>query len=70
MCCERLEKKYTVWILEAITKASGESFSKANGGDNITNSTRTSVYKRNGGALSSHSGWIGYFRPINYTKKL
>ncbi len=59
-----------IFILEAVTEASEESFSKKNGGDKVNNSTRTSVYKKEGKALSSHEGWKGYFRPKKYNKKL
>ncbi len=61
-----------ITILEAIGSggSSDEEFNNNNGGYEGKNSTRTSVYQRTGGALAGHSGWKGYFRPKNYTKKL
>ncbi|WP_438711321.1 CHAP domain-containing protein [Aquimarina muelleri] len=61
-----------ITILEAIGHggSSNEAFSNDNGGYEGKNCTRTSVYERTGGALASHAGWKGYFRPKNYTKKL
>jgi len=61
-----------VIILEAIGHggSSDESFNNNNGGYEGKNCTRTSVYKKTGGALANHAGWKGYFRPKNYTKKL
>lgn len=35
-----------------------------------TKKTRVAYYKRTGGALNKHDSWFGYFRPINYTKKM
>ncbi len=66
------EKKDLVTILEAIGKvgSADEKTNKNNGGYTGTNCSRTAVYKRKGKALFSHSGWVGYFRPKNYTKKL
>lgn len=64
--------KDTVTIMEAIGKsgAVGERKQVKNGGYSGTNSTRTAVYDRLGGALYGHDGWFGYYRPNNYTKKL
>ncbi|MCG8894744.1 CHAP domain-containing protein, partial [Tenacibaculum finnmarkense] len=64
--------KNQVTILESLVESvsSSEKYNKENGGDNLTNCTRTSVYKINGGALSAHKGWKGYFRPKNYKKTL
>ena len=61
-----------ITILESIghNGSSDEDFNNNNGGYEGQNSTRTSVYSRTGGALASHSGWKGYFRPKNYTKQL
>jgi len=61
-----------VTIIEAIGKdgSADEKQQVANGGYSGTKCTRTSVYNRNSKALSSHAGWIGYYRPKNYTKKL
>ncbi len=59
-----------ITILEAIGQggSADKTFNANNGGYEGKNSTRTSVYKRNGGALSGHGGWKGYFRPLNYSK--
>lgn len=61
-----------VTILEAIGKGGSaeEKIHKGNGGYIGKGCTRTSFYKRDGKALASHLGWIGYFRPKNYLKKL
>ncbi len=61
-----------VTILEAIgsSGSADETYNKKNGGYDGSGVSRTAVYQRNGGALAGHSGWKGYFRPINYTKKL
>ena len=61
-----------VTILEAIgrTGAVGESQQVKNGGYSGKGCSRTAIYMRNSGALSTHDGWKGYFRPKNYTKKL
>jgi len=66
------EKNDIVTILEAIGKggSADERTHKNNGGYTGKGCTRTSFYKRNGKALASHPGWIGYFRPKNYLKKL
>ncbi|REH46513.1 CHAP domain-containing protein [Tenacibaculum gallaicum] len=66
------KEKDLVTILEAIGKvgSADEKTNKKNGGHTGTGCSRTAVYKRTGKALSSHSGWKGYFRPINYTKTL
>jgi molecular chaperone GrpE (heat shock protein) len=66
------EAKDLVTILEAIGKtgAVGESQQVKNGGYSGKGCSRTAIYARNSGALSSHEGWKGYFRPKNYTKKL
>jgi hypothetical protein len=62
----------TVTILEAIGKggAVGEKKQVKNGGHSGTGCTRTAIYDRLGGALCGHKGWVGYFRPKNYTKQL
>ncbi|WP_159246041.1 CHAP domain-containing protein [Tenacibaculum maritimum] len=56
-----------ITILEAIGRggSSDEKHNIDNGGYEGKNCTRTK-----GGALAGHSGWKGYFRPKNYTKKL
>lgn len=61
-----------ITILEAIGMggSSDENHNNNNGGYEGYNCTRTSVYQKNGGALASHTGWKGYFRPKNYTKQL
>ena len=61
-----------VTILEAIGRggSSDETFHKSNNGYEGKNSTRTSIYQIKGAALSGHAGWIGYYRPKNYSKKL
>ena len=61
-----------VTILEAIGEGGSaeEEIHKGNGGYIGKGCTRTSFYKRDGKALASHLGWIGYFRPKNYLKKL
>lgn len=61
-----------VTILEAIgrTGAVGESQQVKNGGYSGKGCSRTAIYMRNSGALSTHDGWKGYFRLKNYTKKL
>ena len=61
-----------VTILEAIGEGGSaeEDIHKGNGGYIGKGCTRTSFYKRDGKALASHLGWIGYFRPKNYLKKL
>ncbi|WP_155854952.1 hypothetical protein [Cellulophaga baltica] len=50
--------------------SSDENYNNENEGYEGYNCTRTSVYQKNGGALASHAGWKGYFRPKNYTKQL
>ncbi len=64
--------KDAVTILEEIGRngSSDENFNENNGGYIGHNCSRTSVYQRTGGALAGHKGWKGYFRPLNYTKKL
>ena len=54
-----------VTILEAIgnTGSADERFNRNNGGTKLTGVSRTAVYNRTGGALHSHKGWKGYFRP-------
>jgi len=66
------DTKDLVTILEAIGSGGSKdsSTNKNNGGYTKNNCTRTAVYKRKGSALNQHSGWKGYFRPINYTKSL
>lgn len=61
-----------VTILEAIGSigSADEATNRANGGYATKGCSRTAVYKRTGGALATHAGWKGYFRPVNYTKKL
>ncbi len=51
-------------------KQNPDEIHKGNGGYIGKGCTRTSFYKRDGKALASHLGWIGYFRPKNYLKKL
>lgn len=55
-----------VTILEAIgNSGSGdERYNRENGGTATKGVSRTAVYRKSGGALSGHSGWVGYFRPI------
>lgn len=64
------ETNDTVTIMEAIGKsgAVGEKKQVKNGGDSLTNCTRTAIYDRLGGALFGHDGWFGYYRPKNYRK--
>lgn len=64
--------KDLVTILEAIGKvgSADEATNRANGGTAKTLCSRTAVYKRTGKALSAHGGWIGYYRPKNFTKDL
>lgn len=66
------EAQDVVTILEAIGSggAVGESKQVANGGYSGKGCTRTAKYGRLDGALHGHTGWVGYFRPKNYTKKL
>lgn len=66
------EYRDVVTILEAIGSVGAVSESKqvANGGYSGKGCTRTAKYGRLDGALYGHSGWIGYYRPKNYTKKL
>ncbi|KAA1244032.1 CHAP domain-containing protein [Aquimarina sp. RZ0] len=61
-----------ITILEAIGMggSSDENHNRNNEGYEGYNCTRTSVYQRTGRALASHGGWIGYYRPKNYTKQL
>ncbi|WP_289045323.1 CHAP domain-containing protein [uncultured Olleya sp.] len=61
-----------ITILEAIGKggSADENHNRNNGGYEGYNCTRTSVYQKTGGALLSHGGWKGYYRPKNYTKQL
>ncbi len=66
--------KDAVTILEAIgsygAASESEKYNRNNGGYEGYHCTRTSIYERKGSALSTHSGWIGYYRPKNYTKQL
>lgn len=66
------ESTNLVTILEAIgSVGSAEEIESArNGGYSETGCTRTAVYNRSGAALYKHGGWIGYFRPKNFKKKL
>lgn len=61
-----------ITILEAIGSigSADETTNVNNGGYTGKGMSRTAIYKRAGGALAKHSGWKGYFRPKNYTKKL
>ncbi|WP_426276133.1 CHAP domain-containing protein [Chryseobacterium sp. S-02] len=61
-----------VVILEAIGNvgAVSEKDQVKNGGYAGTGCSRTAKYTRLKGALWGHGGWVGYFRPKNYTKKL
>ena len=61
-----------VTILEAIESigSADETTNTNNGGYTGKGCSRTAIYKRSGKALSGHAGWIGYFRPKNYSKKL
>ncbi|OWP86573.1 hypothetical protein BWK60_08180, partial [Flavobacterium covae] len=61
-----------VTILEAIGSvgSADEKTNIKNGGDSKTNCSRVAIYKRKGKALNLHTGWKGYFKPKNYTKKL
>ncbi|WP_158978832.1 CHAP domain-containing protein [Cellulophaga sp. L1A9] len=61
-----------ITILESIgmNGSSDENYNNENEGYEGYNCTRTSVYQKNGGALASHAGWKGYFRPKNYAKQL
>jgi len=65
-------EKDLVTIIEAIGSigSADETTNKNKGGDSKTGCTRTAIYKRTGGALSAHKGWIGYYRPKNYSKSL
>jgi len=64
-------EKDIVTILEAIgSSAVGESKQIKNGGSSKTKCSRTAKYGRLDGALFGHRGWIGYYRPINYSKTL
>jgi hypothetical protein len=64
--------KDIVTILEAVGNggAVGEKKQVANGGYSGKGCTRTAKYGRLDGALYGHTGWAGYYRPKNYTKKL
>ncbi len=61
-----------ITILEAIGSggSSNEKHNRDNGGYEGKNCTRTSIYQKTGGALATHTGWKGYYRPKNYTKQL
>ncbi len=61
-----------VTILEAIgsSGSADEATNRTNGGTAQKGCSRTAVYKRAGKALSAHGGWIGYYRPKNFTKNL
>lgn len=58
--------------MEAIGKsgAVGEKKQVKNGGDSLTNCTRTAIYDRLGGALFGHDGWFGYYRPKKLYQKI
>ena len=51
-----------VEVMEALGN-SGSSDNSLNK-DECVGCTRVSKYRKNGGALQGHAGWIGYFRPI------
>ena len=61
-----------VTILEAIgaVGSADETTNRTNGGTAKKGCSRTAVFKREGKALSAHAGWVGYYRPKNYTKNL
>jgi hypothetical protein len=64
--------KDLVTILEAIgaVGSADEGTNRANGGTAQKGCSRTAVYQRAGKALNAHAGWVGYFRPKNFTKNL
>lgn len=64
--------KDMVTILEAIGNvgSADEATNRTNGGTAQRGCSRTAVYKRAGKALNAHGGWIGYYRPKNFTKNL
>lgn len=64
--------KDLVTILEAIGNvgSADEATNRTNGGTAQKGCSRTAVYKRAGKALNAHGGWIGYYRPKNYSKNL
>jgi len=64
--------KDLVTILEAIgaVGSADEITNRNNGGTAQKGCSRTAVYKRDGKALNTHAGWIGYYRPKNFTKNL
>jgi len=66
------ETEDVVTILESIGShgAMSETDQVKNGGYSGKGCTRTAKYNRLKGALYGHTGWHGYFRPKNYTKKL
>lgn len=66
------ETEDVVTILESIGShgAMSETNQVNNGGYSGKGCTRTAKYSRLKGALYGHTGWHGYFRPKNYTKKL
>ena len=61
-----------VTILEAIGSvgSADEATNRNNGGTAQKGCSRTAVYKRAGKALNAHGGWIGYYRPKNFTRNL
>lgn len=61
-----------VTILEAIGNvgSADEATNRNSGGTAKKGCSRTAVYKRAGKALFAHGGWIGYYRPKNFTKNL
>ncbi len=64
--------KDLVTILEAIGNvgSADEATNRTSGGTAQKGCSRTAVYKRTGKALNAHAGWIGYYRPKNFTKNL
>lgn len=64
--------KDLVTILEAIGNvgSADEATNRTNGGTAQKGCSRTAVYKRAGKALYAHAGWVGYYRPKNFTKNL
>ncbi len=61
-----------VTILEAIGQvgSADETTNRNSGGTAKKGCSRTGVYKRAGKALNAHAGWIGYYRPKNFTRNL
>ncbi|MGG5508310.1 MULTISPECIES: CHAP domain-containing protein [unclassified Myroides] len=78
------KKNQVVTILEALTDSADMNTHLNNKFPYLTNDerieiktlglddnhTRVSYYQLKGGALQTHTGWKGYFRPKGYSKKL